>query len=93
MKGSHLRFKGTENIGSRLKAIFDIENGFSVATGKFGQREAIFGRQAWVGLSTGEFGSVSSVANMIFSLTHLKTTTCLRGLLANMQTIHSTTIG
>lgn len=93
MKGSRLRFKGAENIGSRLKAIFDMENGFSLVTGKFGQGEAIFGRQALVGLSTGEFGSVSSVVNMTFPFTHLKTTARLRGLLVNMQTIYSITIG
>jgi predicted porin len=55
--GSRLGFKGTEDLGGGLSAVFAIENGFSADTGTLGQGGRIFGRQAWVGLNGG-FGSV-----------------------------------
>jgi predicted porin len=59
--GSRLGFKGTEDLGSGLSAIFTLENGFNLDTGTLGQSTAttsrLFGRQAWVGLAGG-FGSV-----------------------------------
>ncbi|WP_136418790.1 MULTISPECIES: porin [Oxalobacteraceae] len=55
--GNRLGFKGSEDLGGGLKANFQLENGFNLDTGT--QRQgALFGRQAWVGLSGG-FGSVS----------------------------------
>lgn len=55
--GSRLGFKGTEDLGGGLSAIFTLENGFNVDDGTLGQGGRIFGRQAWVGLSGG-FGAV-----------------------------------
>ena len=55
--GSRLGFKGTEDLGGGLSAIFQLENGFGVDTGALGQGGRIFGRQAFVGLNGG-FGSV-----------------------------------
>ncbi|MDB5727573.1 MAG: porin [Noviherbaspirillum sp.] len=55
--GSRLGFKGSEDLGSGLSAIFALENGFSTDTGALGQGNRLFGRQAWVGL-TGGFGTV-----------------------------------
>ncbi len=54
--GSRLGFKGTEDLGGGLSAIFALENGFDISTGAMGQG-ALFGRQAFVGLSGG-FGTV-----------------------------------
>lgn len=55
--GNRLGFKGTEDLGGGLKANFTLENGFDLDTGA--QRQgALFGRQAWVGLSGG-FGAVN----------------------------------
>lgn len=54
--GSRLGFKGTEDLGGGLSAIFTLENGFSLDNGNQAQGR-LFGRQAWVGLSGG-FGSV-----------------------------------
>ncbi len=55
--GNRLGFKGTEDLGGGLKANFQLENGFNVDTGT--QRQgALFGRQAFVGLS-GNFGAVN----------------------------------
>jgi predicted porin len=55
--GSRIGFKGTEELGNGLKALFLLENGFQGDTGAAGQGGLIFGRQAYVGLQGG-FGSV-----------------------------------
>ncbi|MFX6218091.1 porin, partial [Acinetobacter baumannii] len=57
MKGSRLGVKGVEDLGGGIKALFTIENGFSVDTGEAGQGKLLWGRQATVGLS-GNFGTV-----------------------------------
>jgi predicted porin len=54
---SRLGFKGTEDLGGGLKAIFTLENGFGVDTGVNGQNR-LFGRQAWVGLA-GDWGQLT----------------------------------
>jgi predicted porin len=55
--GSRLGFKGTEDLGGGLSAVFQLENGFAGDTGALGQGGRIFGRQAYVGLNGG-FGSI-----------------------------------
>ncbi|MGH8807171.1 MAG: porin, partial [Noviherbaspirillum sp.] len=55
--GSRLGFKGSEDLGGGLSAIFTLENGFTADNGQLGQGGRIFGRQAFVGLSGG-FGTV-----------------------------------
>ena len=55
--GNRLGFKGTEDLGSGLKANFQLEAGFNLDTGT-GRQGALFGRQAFVGLSGG-FGAVN----------------------------------
>ncbi len=44
---------GTEDLGGGLKANFNLENGFSMDTGAVANSGVLFGRQAWVGLSSG----------------------------------------
>ena len=56
--GSRLGFKGTEDLGSGLKALFQLETGIAMDTGGFTQGGTAFGRQSWVGLA-GSFGMVS----------------------------------
>lgn len=60
--GNRLGFKGSEDLGGGLKANFQIENGFDGDTGRIRQGGALFGRQAWVGLS-GSFGSINAGRN------------------------------
>jgi predicted porin len=55
--GSRIGFKGTEDLGNGLSALFLLENGFQGDTGATGQGGLLFGRQAYVGLRGG-FGSV-----------------------------------
>src|SRR5689334_13059243 len=58
MQGSRWGLRGTEDLGGGLKAVFVLENGFDVNTGALKQGGLEFGRQAYVGLSSG-FGTVT----------------------------------
>ncbi len=55
--GSRIGFKGAEDLGGGLSAIFTIESGFTGDTGAAGQGGLLFGRQSFVGL-TGGFGAL-----------------------------------
>lgn len=55
--GSRIGFRGTEDLGGGLAAVFTLENGFSADTGNLGQGGRLFGRQAFVGLNS-NFGSL-----------------------------------
>jgi len=56
--GSRLGFKGKEDLGGGLSAIFQIENGMNLDNGTAAQGGLLFGRQAYVGLSSAA-GSVT----------------------------------
>jgi general bacterial porin, GBP family len=51
--------KGTEDLGDGLAAVFDLENGFNIDNGKFSNGGDEFGRQAWVGISSSQYGTVT----------------------------------
>jgi predicted porin len=64
LSGSRWGLKGVEDLGGGMKAIFQLENGFSVNDGTMAQStkglgtnatttSRLFGRQAWVGLAFG----------------------------------------
>ncbi|MFM0517389.1 MULTISPECIES: porin [Caballeronia] len=53
LNGSRWGLRGSEDLGGGLKAIFVLENGFDVNTGRLGQGGLEFGRQAYVGVSGG----------------------------------------
>ena len=55
---SRIGFRGTEDLGNGLKAIFTLETGIYTDTGTTGQGNRLFGRQAWVGLA-GSWGQVT----------------------------------
>jgi hypothetical protein len=55
---SRLGFRGSEDLGGGLKAIFTLETGVYVDTGTSGQGNRLFGRQAWVGLA-GNWGQLT----------------------------------
>ncbi|MFM0347821.1 porin [Paraburkholderia sp. RL17-347-BIC-D] len=59
LQGSRWGLFGSENLGGGLSAIFKIENGFSLNNGTLSQGGAEFGRQAWVGLKSASFGTVT----------------------------------
>lgn len=54
---SRLGFRGNEDLGGGLQAIFTLETGLGVDTGNMGQNR-LFGRQASVGLK-GSFGEIA----------------------------------
>ncbi len=58
-QGSRWGLKGTEDLGGGLKAIFQLENGFDVNSGHLGQGGLEFGRQAYVGLTQDQYGTVT----------------------------------
>ena len=55
---SRLGFRGTEDLGDGLRALFALEMGIAVDTGSLNQGGRAFGRQSFVGLS-GPWGSVT----------------------------------
>ena len=50
---SRFGFKGTEDLGGGLSALFVLENGFLVGTGAMSTANVLFNRQSWVGLKGG----------------------------------------
>lgn len=63
--GSRLGFRGSEDLGGGLSAVFTIENGFAVDNGSVQNADStvagasIFTRQAWVGLKYKGVGTFS----------------------------------
>lgn len=58
MQGNRWGLRGAEDLGGGYKAIFVLESGFDVGTGNFQQGGDLFGRQAYVGIST-PYGTVT----------------------------------
>jgi len=56
--GTRLGFKGKEDLGSGLNALFVLETGIAGDEGGFNQGNKAFGRQSFVGLQ-GDFGTVT----------------------------------
>jgi len=59
VNGSRFGLRGSEDLGGGLKAIFTLENGFNINNGALGQSGRMFGRQAFVGLASDQFGAVT----------------------------------
>jgi predicted porin len=55
--GNRLGFKGTEDLGNGLKAVFLLEQGYQLDTGASASTDSFYNRQAYAGLSGG-FGTV-----------------------------------
>lgn len=59
LNGDRWGLRGAEDLGGGLSALFVLENGFDLNTGKLGQGGAEFGRQAFVGLRSNTLGTVT----------------------------------
>ncbi|PTB22867.1 porin [Trinickia symbiotica] len=59
LSGTRWGLKGQEDLGGGLATIFQLENGFDPGNGKLGQGQREFGRQAFVGLQSNQFGTVT----------------------------------
>jgi predicted porin len=57
--GDRWGLKGAEDLGGGLKAVFQIENGFNLNNGQLNNGGRIFGRQAYVGVQSTTFGSLT----------------------------------
>ncbi|MFM0205425.1 porin [Paraburkholderia fungorum] len=51
--------RGNEDLGGGLSAVFDLENGFNIDSGKFSNDGDEFGRQAWVGIASKQWGTLT----------------------------------
>jgi predicted porin len=67
---SRIGFRGTEDLGGGLSAVFNLESGYNPDVGTLGQGGRIFGRQAWVGLRGG-WGTLQ--LGRILNMTYLAT--------------------
>ncbi|MYN13450.1 porin [Pusillimonas sp. TS35] len=54
--GNRWGLKGTEDLGEGLQAVFQLESGFSLGTGRSAQGGRLFGRQATLGLQGDSWG-------------------------------------
>lgn len=59
VQGSRWGLKGAEELGGGLKAVFQLENGFNVNNGRLAQGGLLFGRQAYVGLASNRYGTLT----------------------------------
>lgn len=57
---SRFGLKGTEDLGGGLSAIFTLENGYTISSGALGQGGLLFGRKAFVGLSSTTWGTLTA---------------------------------
>ena len=65
---SRIGFRGSEDLGDGLSAVFTLESGYNPDTGTLGQGGRIFGRQSWVGLR-GKWGTLQ--LGRILNMTYL----------------------
>ncbi|MEH3085702.1 MAG: porin [Xylophilus ampelinus] len=56
MQASRLGYRGVEDLGGGMSALFLLEQGIILDTGASGQGGLLFGRQSWVGLSDAKLG-------------------------------------
>ncbi|UEP37832.1 porin [Burkholderia ambifaria] len=60
LNASRWGLRGREDLGGGTAAVFALENGFSGTTGKLSQKGVdMFGRQAWVGVSSRTAGTLT----------------------------------
>lgn len=56
--GNRWGVKGSEDLGNGLRAVFQLESGFDLGTGRHAQNDRLFGRQATLGLAGDSWGQL-----------------------------------
>jgi general bacterial porin, GBP family len=59
INGSRYGLRGTEDLGGGMSAIFVLEGGVTLNNGRSAQDGRLFGRQAYVGLGSKDYGTAS----------------------------------
>ncbi|MGF6267086.1 GBP family porin [Paraburkholderia youngii] len=59
MQSNRWGLRGNEDLGGGLKALFVLENGFTLSNGRLGNGGREFGRSAYVGLSRNDLGTLT----------------------------------
>jgi GBP family porin len=59
VSNTYFGLRGNEDLGGGLHAIFTLESGFNLNSGQFSQTESLFNRQAYVGLQSEKYGTVT----------------------------------
>ncbi|MGF6970575.1 putative porin [Paraburkholderia sp. WC7.3g] len=70
--GSKFGFLGSEDLGGGLKAVFRLESGFDMNSGKLGYNGRLFGRQSYMGLSGDNSGTLTLGRQYDFMVTNLQ---------------------
>ena len=60
ISGTRWGLRGSEDLGGGLTAVFLLEDGFSGANGKLSNSGDLFGRQAYAGLSSNIYGTITA---------------------------------
>src|ERR1700741_2288954 len=58
--GSLVGLTGTDDLGGGTKAILKLEGGYNSATGGLQFANTLFGRQAYVGLTNNQYGTLTA---------------------------------
>ena len=56
---TYFGLRGVEDLGGGLKAIFDLESGFDLNNGRLANNGSLFGRKAYVGLQSDQYGALT----------------------------------
>ena len=59
LNGSRLGFRGVEDLGGGLRALFTLEHGINLDDGSVGQSGVFWGRQVFVGLGSSTAGQLT----------------------------------
>ncbi|QGZ63432.1 porin [Paraburkholderia acidisoli] len=59
LSDTYFGLKGSEDLGGGLHAIFTLENGFNLNNGKQTESGSMFNRQAFVGLQSDQYGTLT----------------------------------
>ena len=69
--GSRFGLRGSEDMGNGVRATFTLESGFDAGNGTSSQGGRLFGRQAWAGLESNQWGYIRAGRQYNFATDYL----------------------